>query len=301
MILLEEAHRVIVDALTAKFIDDDRSFVDIRCTDFDDFFVRVLSDANAKNLVNFGVTFRSNALPQLKEHGLEDYLNTVYSHFKRAPENIEACDLTWIIDLDSPPANKEQAIQDFAQIKYHILGSPLQKVFDGLVAGNAGDPFKIDYRQGETMYVCPSADRIVTVFAMQFKDKTDEVIARVFFQEFAEAKRVSSLAAAPLVSWSEKVPVELEPFKLPENDPNVLGFVSITVFKTHIEKKRQVTANMIQGFRSYFNYHIKCSKAYMHTRMRNRVSSLLQILNRAKLEKVDAKKKTASGRAFERK
>ncbi len=33
----------------------------------------------------------------------------------------------------------------------------------------------------------------------------------------------------------------------------------------------------LASFRSYLGYHIKCSKGYMHSRMRTRVTSLLQV------------------------
>lgn len=47
-------------------------------------------------------------------------------------------------------------------------------------------------------------------------------------------------------------------------------------------------------------YHMKCSKQYFHARMRSRVSSLLKVLNRAKVENPDEQKqkKTISGKTF---
>jgi actin related protein 2/3 complex subunit 2 len=55
----------------------------------------------------------------------------------------------------------------------------------------------------------------------------------------------------------------------------------------------------IYQFRDYFHYHIKASKAYMHSRMRNRVDSFLKVLNRAKPE-VQGEQKTASGKTFKK-
>lgn len=53
------------------------------------------------------------------------------------------------------------------------------------------------------------------------------------------------------------------------------------------------TISRIQLFRDYLHYHIKCSKAYLHSRMRHRVSEFLKILNRAKLETTgDKERKT---------
>jgi len=57
-------------------------------------------------------------------------------------------------------------------------------------------------------------------------------------------------------------------------------------------------------FYAYVSYHIKCSKAFMHSNMRQRASSLLGVLGRARPaadagEKKD-KRKTAQGRNFVR-
>ena len=56
------------------------------------------------------------------------------------------------------------------------------------------------------------------------------------------------------------------------------------------------------SFYAFISFHIKCSKAHWHSRMRLRSESLLQVLNRAKMEPfVPLQKKTASGRTFVRK
>lgn len=72
------------------------------------------------------------------------------------------------------------------------------------------------------------------------------------------------------------------------------------LFKPHFEgKNRDKTINNIQTFRNYLMYHIKCAKGYMHDRMRKRVDSLLQVLNRAKAEPLEPKeKKTITGKTF---
>ncbi|KAH9464012.1 hypothetical protein Pst134EB_003552 [Puccinia striiformis f. sp. tritici] len=60
------------------------------------------------------------------------------------------------------------------------------------------------------------------------------------------------------------------------------------------------TISRIQLFRDYLHYHIKASKAYLHSRMRARTNEFLKILNRAKPEVLDKERKTASGRTFVR-
>lgn len=63
---------------------------------------------------------------------------------------------------------------------------------------------------------------------------------------------------------------------------------------------REETISRIQIYRDYLHYHLKCSKAYMHSRMRARVSEFLKVLNRAKPEDNSGEKKLASGRTFRR-
>jgi len=73
------------------------------------------------------------------------------------------------------------------------------------------------------------------------------------------------------------------------------------LFDRHFKKEsRDKTIDMIIQFRNYLHYHIKCSKSHMHTRMRNRVDSLLKVLNRAKQE-LPKQKTTISGRTFVKK
>jgi actin related protein 2/3 complex, subunit 2 len=71
--------------------------------------------------------------------------------------------------------------------------------------------------------------------------------------------------------------------------------------KQHINKAdamdRAVFA--LQGFRNFLQYHIKCSKALFHSRMRARISTMTAHVNRAKPD-VDAQARTMSGRTFVR-
>jgi len=50
------------------------------------------------------------------------------------------------------------------------------------------------------------------------------------------------------------------------------------------KQNRDNTINMISMLRNYLHYHLKCSKAYMHQRMRAKTNDFLKVLNRAKPE-----------------
>jgi actin related protein 2/3 complex subunit 2 len=75
----------------------------------------------------------------------------------------------------------------------------------------------------------------------------------------------------------------------------------LVLFPRHTNKNvRDNTINLIHLFRDYLHYHIKCSKAYIHSRMRAKTSDFLKVLNRARPESKNVEKKTITGRTFTR-
>jgi len=52
---------------------------------------------------------------------------------------------------------------------------------------------------------------------------------------------------------------------------------SAVLFPRHLTPQRMAEViSHIQTFRDYFHYHIKASKAYIHSRMRKRTADFLQ-------------------------
>uniref|UniRef100_A0A183C5K9 Arp2/3 complex 34 kDa subunit n=1 Tax=Globodera pallida TaxID=36090 RepID=A0A183C5K9_GLOPA len=76
------------------------------------------------------------------------------------------------------------------------------------------------------------------------------------------------------------------------------GYITFVLFPRHTNKKaRDNTISLIHTFRDYLHYHIKCSKVYLHSRMRSKTNDFLKVLNRA-LPETKLEKKTISGRTF---
>jgi len=162
-----------------------------------------------------------------------------------------------------------------------------------------GSLIEIRYRDDEAFYIKPESDRAIVIFEMAFRDPDDVVLAKVFLQEYQDARR--TMSNAPSVTYSQKEPpLELkgvQNLRVKEGT----GYVSFVLFAPHITgKKKETSIDNIQTFRNYLQYHMKCSKAYMHTRMRNRVRSFLQVLNRAKSDPQKVEKKTFTGKTFSR-
>jgi len=116
-----------------------------------------------------------------------------------------------------------------------------------------------------------------------------------------DARRLPSIQNAPQVLYSNREP-PLEIRHLPGlKDTEDVGYVTFVLSPRHYSTPDTAadTISRIQLFRDYLHYHIKCSKAYMHSRMRYRVTEFLKVLNRAKMETVGEKeRKTISGRTL---
>src|SRR3990167_221490 len=190
----------------------------------------------------------------------------------------------------------------FSNLKRHLFAAPFKKSFGAIVEKKGSNEIiQIDYRASESIYIKPEADSATVIFSISFLDDADAVFAKVFLQEFADARK--NMRGVPAIKFSYKeAPLELTGHPVVRNIESN-GFVSMVLFDAHLNPKNVYnTINLVEIFRDYLHYHIKCSKAYMHNRMRDRVQSWLQVLNRARPDPIAEKaKKVASGRTFVRK
>ena len=131
---------------------------------------------------------------------------------------------------------------------------------------------------------------------------SSQAIAKVFCQEIEITRRQSrDLATAPSVAFTVDPPRELQGMSLPKAPANFIGYVSLAISKRNVEGGRlEKVVGLAQSYRAFLVLHIKATKSQMHTRIRGRSSTWLQVLNRAVPEKLNAEKKTITGRTFKR-
>ncbi|KAJ5683524.1 Actin-related protein 2/3 complex subunit 2 [Penicillium macrosclerotiorum] len=217
----------------------------------------------------------------------------------------------------------ERAFDEFAKLAEEASRYTSESAPQGVKEG--GEVMAIHYREEEAIYIKASYDRVTVIFSTVFREETDRIFGKVFLQEFVDARRrVVTLQNAPQVLFRNDPPLELEGvpglkntgegeisyitfgkygpmlrvasgfflFDVPDKESTVL-------FPRHLTPQRRYeNISHIQTFRDYFHYHIKASKAYIHTRMRKRTADFLQVLNRARPENEERERKTASGRTF---
>ncbi|CAL5346619.1 actin-related protein 2/3 complex subunit 2A [Camellia sinensis] len=214
--------------------------------------------------------------------------------------------LTVKLNLSKLPPDEEYRntlLVKIASVREVVMGAPLRVVLKRLtsraVAQDTDQLVALVHRPMESFFLAPLAEKVTVVFPMRFKDSTDTVLATSFLQEFVEARRTAGLSNAPPCSWSPSPPLELKDAPAEALSTNA-GFVSFVIFPRHVEgKKLDKTVWNLSTFHAYVNYHVKCSEGFMHTRMRRRVESLIQALDRAKPD-TEKSKKTGQNRSFKR-
>lgn len=295
MILLEINNRIIEDILRLKYKNaasgNKPESVDVTVADFDGvlFHISNLNGDKTKVRVSISLKFYK----ELQEHGADELLRREYGSLLTAPE--EGYNVSLLFDLDSSP--DYGAIQKAGLLKRNCFASVFEKYFEFQERGEDGHKRAvIHYRDDETLYVEAKCDRVTVVFSTIFKDEDDIIIGKVFMQEFKEGRKASH--TAPQVLFSHKEP----PLELANTDARTgenIGYITFVLFPRHTNKQaRDNTINLIHTFRDYLHYHIKCSKAYIHSRMRAKTSDFLKVLNRARPEPKTVEKKTMSGRTF---
>jgi len=269
--------------------------VDVTVADFDGVLYHIsnINGDKAKIRVSISLKFYR----ELQAHGADDLLRREYGSLLVTPPE-DGYNVSLLFDMKNLPDNYEEMIKRAGLLKRNCFASVIEKYFEFQEQGLEGKKKAvIHYRDDETMFVEAKPDRVTVVFSTIFKDEDDIVIGKVFMQEFKEGRKASHTAPQVLFSHREP-PMELKDMPDARVGDNI-GYITFVLFPRHTSKQaRDNTINLIHTFRNYLHYHIKCSKAYIHSRMRSKTSDFLKILNRARPEKQDREKKTITGRTL---
>jgi len=258
----------------------------VTVADFDGVLYRISNPKEDKTKVNVSISLKF--YKELQEHGADDVLKREYGDLLVAAD--DGFDVTVQLDLSNIPDNWEEIVKKCGLLKRNCFAAVFEKYFEFQEKEEVGQQRAvIHYRDDETMYVEAKSDRVTVIFSTIFKDASDIILSEVFMREFKEGRKAT--ATAPTVLFNNKEPPE----DLKSTDARTgegVGYITFVLFPRHTKADtRDNTIDLIHLFRDYLHYHLKCSKAYIHSRMRAKTSDFLKVLNRAKIEDESAKKK----------
>jgi len=292
MIILEIANRIVKETVLRRLGSDKEVAVEMKCADFDGVMWHVYTPEENKNMLHVSVGF--SAAEQLLSLGAAAALDEIYGGRSVEPESM--FNYTIAYDITSLPESPDVIAEKLSLLRANMVTSALTAI----IKGAPGDRVDIPIRSSaERVFVKKDdSDRATVIFSVQFGDPDDAVLGTVFLREFKK-----NIGGAPSVDFMQaQVPLELSSYSDTFRDVQNMGFITFSLFGRHFtnDDKCKSTVELLQIFRNYLQYHIKCAKSQLHTAMRNRVELLLQVLNRAKQE-LPAEKTTMSGKTFSRK
>ncbi|AQZ18241.1 ARC35 (YNR035C) [Zygosaccharomyces parabailii] len=275
-------------------------------SDFDYTTFHVTNSPQDKSILLLSIRTKAwQSVQQCKgSTGLVPYLQTKYADIGGVAvlqQSVTGYDFTMQVQLSQLSAD---SITRLSLLKIMVLSYPFQLAFDEFaqlstlpVSEEGTAPVSntlhtVQYRDEENLFIKPASDRITVIFETVFQDETDKVFGKVFLQEFVDArKRNRSIQSAPQVLFSHEPPLELQN-QIAHRPEASRRFVTFVLFPRHFQTPDLQFHSVAQLtlFRNYFHYHIKCSKAYMHSRMRYRVDSFIKVLNRAKVDEEEDSK-----------
>ncbi|XP_044484307.1 actin-related protein 2/3 complex subunit 2B isoform X2 [Mangifera indica] len=214
----------------------------------------------------------------------------------------EGYQLTLRLNFSKIPCDSVKVITDISTIQATILSSQLKEMLWNVNSGAASQgmyqPIKLMYHPREPFYVIKKPQKITAVFPIRFKEHSEVVIATAFFQELMDMGSSEKWAKAPSCCWSPIPPPELRGEPIEDLSTNG-GFVTFDIFPRHIEGKRlDKTVWSLLNFNAYVKYHVKCTKGFIQRRMRKRLESLVEILQKANLSEEEHTGKVQVNKRF---
>ncbi|XP_017971435.1 PREDICTED: actin-related protein 2/3 complex subunit 2A isoform X3 [Theobroma cacao] len=313
MILLQSHSRFLLQTLLNRVQNLEKSVeLDYHWVEFDDVRYHVQVSMKNPHILLLSVSLPTPPLETVFLGGLPfgaiEAIKSAYGVIVQILDPPrDGFNLTLKLNLSKLPPDEEYRhalLVKVASVREVVLGAPLRVILKYLasrtIAPDIDRLVALVHRPNESFFLLPQqAEKVTVVFPMRFKDSIDTVLATSFLQEFVESRRTAGLNNAPPCLWSHSPPLELKGATDDALSANA-GFVTFAIFPRHVEgKKLDRTVWNLSTFHAYVNYHVKCSEGFMHTRMRRRVESLIQALNRAKPDQ-EKTKKAAHTRSFKR-
>ena len=172
-------------------------------------------------------------------------------------------------------------------LKHNLFAAPLDACCDAMLAGSKGEASYCDYRMDGRLYVSPKDDRVTVTHAIPLRRRHGQAARLRLSPKSLSTRRRSPTRQRRYVFSSKrhrlrwKELVDAKSLELPPKHVETY-YLQFAIMKQHVaEDKRAKCLELVLGVRTYLNYHIKCTKAFLHTRMQDKVTELHKVLKAA--------------------
>lgn len=224
MLLLDYQNVLIQSILTERFSGAPPQSIDQVVSDFDGVTFHVSTPTTKTQIL---ISLSIKCFRELIQYGAEAVLQREYGQYITDTE--AGYDFSILVDLENlppTPEEREELVRRISLLKRNVMAAPFEKAYDefshlsqeaakytsesapqGVQEG--GQVMAIHYREEEAIYIKASSDRVTVIFSTVFTDAVDRIFAKVFLQEFVDARR-RAIQNAPQVLFRSDPPLELQ-------------------------------------------------------------------------------------------
>ena len=177
-------------------------------------------------------------------------------------------------ELDKFAKQTAEKLSNFrVKIYSYVLEKMLLSVKNKDKKQEPGKAIVFHLNEKNVVHVTPLSDNVQLVYGIDFMQKTDQSLAKVFLQELKEAKNhVKNAVPVNVYVETDEVPKNIIEIDHPKKYSNGLVVFNLFVNKFDVIKK---FLNYFVTFREYIQFHIHSIKTFLHIRMNRKGKELI--------------------------
>ena len=173
-------------------------------------------------------------------------------------------------ELDKFAKDTAEKLSNF---RVKIYSYVLEKMLLSVKDKKTPKPITFHLNEKNVVHVTPLSDNVQLVYGIDFMQKTDQSLAKVFLQELKEAKNhVKNAVPVNVYVETDEVPKNIIEIDHPKKYSNGLVVFNLFVNKFEVIKK---FLNYFVTFREYIQFHIHSIKTFLHIRMNRKGKELM--------------------------
>ena len=163
--------------------------------------------------------------------------------------------------------------EKLSTLRVKIYSYALEKMLKDVLDKKTVKPLDFHLNEKNIVHMVPLKDNVMLVYGVDFLQKTDQSLARVFLQELKEAKNhVKNCINGNVYVELDETPDNIKKIDNPKNYSNGLVVFNLFVNKFDTMKK---FLNYFITFREYVQFHIHSIKTFLHIRMNRKGKELI--------------------------
>ena len=167
----------------------------------------------------------------------------------------------------------KQTAEKLSNFRIRIYSYVLEKFLKSVKDKKPMKAITFHLNEKNVVHVTPLSDNVQLTYGIDFLQKTDQSLAKVFLQELKEAKNhVKNCIAGNVYVETDEVPKNIIEIDHPKKYSNGLVVFNLFVNKFDTIKK---FLNYFVTFREYIQFHIHSIKTFLHIRMNRKGKELL--------------------------